>query len=79
MAKPVHFPQANLVLKAPPSMGPEDCGDLHVFNRGKHSISCWELDAAELAEVMATGRVWLYVWSGDSQPPVAVSVASPFR
>jgi hypothetical protein len=40
-------------------------------------VSCWKPDAAELAEINRTGRVWLYVW-GVSMPPCVVSGHHPW-
>jgi hypothetical protein len=55
-----HFPQANDVLRAAP--GTEDhVRDLHIFRPLPFVVSCVSFDPAELAEVVATGRVYLQV------------------
>lgn len=77
--KPVPFAQANRVLRAPPGVSREECGDLHVHNTDGVSTSVWELDAADLAALELGGKVYLQVWGGDSQPPVALLTESPFE
>ena len=77
--KPVKFPEANKVLVHPSSMTEEECGDLHVYeDGGGQLISCWELDGDELMEILQTKRVYLFVWGGKTQPPVAIEGRSPF-
>ena len=75
---PVPFPQANRNLTAPAGMTREECGDLPTFTDGRHCISLWGLSWRERLRVLFTGRVWLWVWSGHTQPPVALSAESPF-
>jgi len=76
--KPVNFPTSNKELTAPPGVSTEECGSLPVYNDGELSISCWEMTDEEFATLKKTKRVWLWVWAGFSQPPVAVDVADPF-
>lgn len=40
-------------------------------------ISAWELDVDEMELIQKTGRVWLWV-QGTAQPPVSITVESPF-
>jgi len=71
MAKPVEFEGTTTELKPPP--GEEDrISPLPVFRNGSVCVSCWELDDEERLELLATGRIFLSVWSGTSQPPVFV-------
>lgn len=76
MASPVEFPEANAVRTAP--SGIENCGDLHVYSDGKVCISKWKLSGTELMRVLETGCVWIHVYSGVTQPPIAVSAFSAF-
>lgn len=71
MATPVEFAGANMVLRAPPGRE-ETVSDLHTFTNGNCSVSCWELSPEELAEVQRTGRIYLSVFWGRTQPPVFV-------
>lgn len=70
MGAPVQFEGANMLLRAPE--GAENVSDMHTFTNGMCSVSCWELSADELAEINRTGRVYLSVFSGRTQPPVFV-------
>ena len=78
--KAVKFPEANKVLVHPKSMTEEECRDLHVLQtEDGRLISCWELDGDELMKILETKRIWLHVWSGDTQPPVSLDVEEPFE
>ncbi|WP_128146638.1 hypothetical protein [Sinorhizobium meliloti] len=59
-----------MLLRAPE--GAENVSDMHTFTNGICSVSCWELSAEELAEINRTGRIFLSVFSGRTQPPVYV-------
>ncbi len=72
MATPIAFKGANLQLIPPP--GEEaNCVPLDVLRRDGQIISCWMPSAAELAEILKTGRIWLSVWGGRTSPPVYVT------
>ena len=77
--KPVDFPQSNATLTPPANMTAEECESLHVHRdpRG-FLISCWELSGEEMMEILQSKRVWLWVWSGQSQPAVSVGTDDPF-
>jgi hypothetical protein len=68
---PVKFPQANRVLVGPPGSG---IGDLPSFNNGNQTISCWRMSWRERLVALVTGKVWMSVWSGATQPPVSLQV-----
>ena len=76
--KPRAFPQANCRLLPPP--GIDNCDPLETYRAPEGFIlSHWQMSAEELDEVNRNGgRLWLYVWSGQSAPPVAIEVADPF-
>jgi hypothetical protein len=67
--KPIEFKESNKVLTKPQNMD-EECGDLHVFNDGKQSISCWRLSFKQRISALLFGRIWLSVFGGITQPPV---------
>lgn len=77
MAQPVEFDGSNMVLRAPE--GAENVSDLPTFTNGMCSVSCWQLSKEEIAEVARTGRVFLSVFSGRSQPPVFVGAEQEVR
>ncbi len=62
MGRGVDFGGSNTVYKAPE--GREDVADLHAFANGKCIVSCWELDDAEIEEIVRTRRVFLSSFSG---------------
>lgn len=79
---PSAFDEDNTVLGPPQGMTEDEVTSLSVF-RGVNSdnepvvISCWKFDKEELAEMLKTGRVWLYVY-GLNMPPCAIGGLSPF-
>ncbi len=76
--KPIRFPQQTVELQKPSGMTDEECGPLPVFRDGKHCISCWSPSWRERL-ALALGRpLWLWVWMGNTQPPVSLDVVSPF-
>lgn len=77
MASAVKFDGANVILRAPAGQE-ETCNDLHVFRNRAMVVSCWELDAGDLAEVMRTGRIYVSV-AGPTQPPIYVATESEMR
>jgi hypothetical protein len=69
VATPVAFPGFNLTLTPPP--GEEaNVVDLPVCAGEGRYVSCWMPSVEELAEILATGRIWLSVWG---KPPVYVT------
>lgn len=70
----VRFPEANRNLLKPESMTDEECGSLWVYTDGKICISCWKLNLRQRLAVLFTGKVWLGILSGYTQPPVWLDV-----
>jgi hypothetical protein len=68
MGRPIKFEGSNAVLTCPP--GRDDVQDMHVFRNGYCCVSCWEFTTEEIEEIARTGRVFLSVFSGRTQPPV---------
>jgi hypothetical protein len=75
---PTTFPEANRTLTKPEGWTDEQCGELPTFSDGESCISCWSLSWRERLVLLFTGRIWLWVWSGRTQPPVALSADPPF-
>lgn len=69
--EPDKFPQANKNLLKPEGMT-EECGDLPVFTDGNQCISLWSMTWRERLSALFFGRVWLFVHSGQTQPPVGL-------
>lgn len=70
--KPIDFPQSTKVLQKPSTMSDKECSPLHVWSDGKQCVSCWKPSFIERLKVLFTGKIWLGVMSGNTQPPVFV-------
>jgi hypothetical protein len=77
MSAPVNFKGHNHVLKPPPDS--ENVLPLPIFRNGRCCVSCWQFTKKELAEINRTGRVYVTVFSGNSQPPVYVGSETTVR
>jgi hypothetical protein len=73
---PSDFPQANRTLGAPQGM--TNCSALRVFTDGEHCISAWRPSWRERLAVLCGRPVWLWVVSGETQPPVMVETQPPW-
>ena len=71
---PIKSPEANKTLTRPTEMQ-EECLDLPIRANREVCISCWKMTWRERIKAILFGRVWLYVWQGYTQPPVALCVA----
>lgn len=79
MGYPVQFKGANSKLLAPKSMDELQCSDLPVFKNGVHCVSCWEFTEKEIEEIIKTKRVYVSLWSGDTQPPILLATENDIR
>lgn len=77
MGQPIDFAGTNMRLLPPD--GADNVNDMPTFTNGTCSVSCWKLSPAEVVEVNATGRVYLAVLSGRTQPAVFVGDAATVR
>lgn len=77
--KPIEFEHQTQILQKPQSMTDAECGPLPIFNDGKHCISCWRLSLWEQIKLIWTGEIWLSIHSGNTQPPVLLTVDEPFE
>jgi hypothetical protein len=76
--KPINFPQFTKVLQRPSTMAESECQSLPVWCDGKQCISCWKPTLVERLKILLTGKVWLGVLSGTTQPPVFISGETVF-
>lgn len=76
--KPTRFPQQNAELQPPLGMTEAECGVLAVHRNGTHCISRWRPSFGERLRIALGAPVWLWIWSGMTQPPVGLTVESPF-
>ena len=77
--KAVYFKESNIELKKPDSLTDKECSSLHIHTNGEQCISLWRLSFKERLKVLFSGKVWLWVWSGKTQPPVLLQTESPFK
>lgn len=70
--EPLTFPQSNKTLTKPVDMTDEECSSLEVYNDGKSNLSCWKPSWGERFSILFFGTVWLWVFSGSTQPPVSL-------
>lgn len=71
---PTGFKECNKVLGAPQGMTSEEVMNLPIFTDGKSCTSVWELNDEDLAEIIKTKKIALTIYSGATQPPVALGV-----
>lgn len=69
---PINFKQATINLQKPLGMTDAECGPLPIYGDGHICISCWRPSLRERLSILFFGRVWLWVHSGQTQPPVAL-------
>lgn len=80
MANPIPWHGTNKILQAPAHEDKQRVGDLHVFNNGNVTVSCWQLTDEELIDLVQNGgKIYLGVLFGKSQPPVFVGTEDSVR
>ncbi len=75
----IDFPQSTKTLARPQGTTEEECGPLNVYSDGEYCVSCWQPDWKDRWRLLFGGKVWLWVWSGFTQPPVIVDTEDPWR
>jgi hypothetical protein len=75
--KPVDFAEANRTLKAPCATS-TNVASLRAWTDGVHCISRWRPTWRDRLRVLFGAPIWLWVVSGETQPPVAVETESPW-
>lgn len=77
--KPATFKESNRELAKPSDMTDAECSSLPVYTDGKICISLWKATWKERIRFLLTGKVWIWVHSGHTQPPIAIDTVSPFK
>lgn len=67
---PIKFKEANKNLLKPNNMTDEECKSLWVYTDNQQCISCWKMTFKQRIKALLFGKVWLSVYSGQTQPPV---------
>jgi len=75
---PITFKESNRKLYAPSEEGCCSKIPLPVWTDGTQCVSCWKCSFLERLKILFTGRVWVSVRSGETQPPMWVEGAYPF-
>ena len=70
--EPIKFKQANKELLKPQGMTDEQCGSLLVFTDGDECVSLWKMTWKERLSALLFGKVWVWVISGNTQPPISL-------
>ena len=70
--EPINFKQSSKTLLKPENMTDEECSSLHIYNDGEYCISCWRPSLRERLSMLLFGKVWLWVLSGNTRPPVSI-------
>lgn len=66
------FKNANKTLLKPKNMTDDECSALRIWTDKEKCVSCWEMSWKERISALIYGKIWLYVLSGSTQPPVAL-------
>ena len=78
--KPISFKEQTKILNKPEGMTDKECSPLPVWNGdGQRCISCWKANLKERLLFLFTGKMWLWIWYGQTQPPVCVDIMHPFK
>lgn len=75
---PASFKLSNRLLGAPLGHVPEESSvgeimALPIWTDGEQSISRWRPTLRERVSILLFGNVWVTVWFGGNQPPIAVT------
>jgi hypothetical protein len=77
--RPTDFDESNKNLTRPSGTTPEQCSSLPILQTGEFCISAWHGNWLDRLRFLFTGRMWLSVWSGLTQPPVKLTTDKPFE
>ena len=69
---PIEFEGRNRLLLKPDNMAEEECGNLPIYTNDEFCVSCWKPTIRERLSVLLFGKVWLWIYSGSTQPPAAI-------
>lgn len=75
---PIPFQGQSVTLQKPQNLTDEECGPLPIRREGDVCISCWSMSWRERFKSLFTGKVWVGVLSGRTQPPIYTAIDRPF-
>lgn len=80
--KPVDFKYSNKTLGPPKHWRYSDnvtgIVPMPIWTDGEQCVSCWKMNLWERIKALLFGKVWVAVLSGNTQPPVGISVAKEY-
>lgn len=76
--KAVNFENSNKILGRPAGTTEKECGPLHIYCDNKYCLSRWRGSWLDRLRFLFTGDMWLWVWSGQTQPPVMLQTEHPW-
>ena len=69
--KPANFKEMTIELQKPKGMN-DECGSLPIWTDGNECLSCWKPTLRERLSILLFGKVWVWVLSGKTQPPITI-------
>ncbi len=75
----IKFKEQTKTIGPPAGMTEEECYSLAVWSDGKQCISRWKGTWKDRLKFLFTGKLWLSVLFGESQPPVWIGTEHPFE
>lgn len=71
--KPIKFKEANNMLRKPKGMADEECRPLPIYSDGTVCLSCWKMNLIERLKALFFGKIWVFIRSGKTQPPISLN------
>ena len=72
----IKFKESTRVLQPPTGM--VNCDAMEVYCDGENCISKWKPNWKDRIKLLLGCSIWVYVHSGKTQPPIALTVKNPF-
>lgn len=77
--KPILFDEQNIILSRPINMTDDECQPLPIYTDNRTCVSRWKGSWKDRILFLITGKVWVHVISGSTQPPVYIGMGYPFE
>lgn len=77
MAQVTEFKGCNVIMKAPKDT--DIVVDAHAFSNGVHCVTKWVFTEEEMAEIVASGSIYVSIMLAGGMPPVYASSESSVR
>lgn len=70
--KSITFKEQTSILLKPVDMTKEECSTLPIYSDGEYINSCWKMSFIERIRALLFGKIWLYVRTKKTHPPIAM-------